>query len=92
MITLYRTNDVPESREVQSALEDSCLAHRIVDRGAAPAMLAAETADAILVDDGEVFRGAAEILPHVEQLVALRDLWHKYGSDACYCDEQGNIE
>lgn len=92
MITLYCTIDDPESRAVQSALEDSCLAYTIVDRGAAPATLAAETVDAILVDDGEVFRGSVEILPHVEQLIALRDLWHKYGSDACYCDEQGNIE
>lgn len=92
MLTFYRTEDNPEARTVQSALDDSCLAHRTVNRSAAPATLTDETAATILVDDDEVYRGAAEILPRVEELVALRDLWHKYGSDACYCDDEGNIE
>lgn len=92
MLTLYRTDGHPESRTVQSALEESCLAHKVVDRHQAPATLTDHATATVLVDDDNVYRGAAEILPHVEELITFRELWHKYGSDACYCDDEGNIE
>lgn len=94
MITLYRTNDSPEGREIESALKETCLAHKVVDLagGRRPAEVPDGATAPVLVDDGQVFRGTAEILPHLEELVAYRERWYKYQSDACYCDENGNIE
>jgi len=92
MIQVWRSRDDAEFRAVQSALTESCLAHEVVERESVTESLRPATAGVVLIDDGVAYRGAAEILPHLEELVLLRDRWHKYGSDACYCDDEGNIE
>jgi glutathione S-transferase len=94
MITLYRTAEDATGRELQQALEESSLAHDVVLVSAAgPGRegLPAGARPPVLVDDGRVYQDKAAILARLGELTALRELWHKYGSDACYCDEDGNV-
>jgi hypothetical protein len=46
----------------------------------------------VLIDDGAVYQDRNAIYAHLEELKAIRELWYKYGSDACYCGEEGNVE
>lgn len=95
MLTLYRTAADPAGRDLQQALEESCLAHEVVlvaAAGPAPESLPAGARPPALVDDGRVYQDRGAILAHLEELRAMRELWHKYGSDACYCDGEGNVE
>ena len=92
MLTLYGDQEASDWPAIRTAITETSLACQVLDRQAAPAALADQPDRTILVDDGDVFCGAGEILPHLEELIALRDQWHKYGSDACYCDDEGNIE
>jgi len=98
MITLYRKRGCPRCTDIEEALKELTLAHRVVDveegegaRGI-PENLGEPRRTPVLVDEGEVFRGSRAILDHLEGLKGFRALWYKFQSDACYCDEEGNIE
>jgi hypothetical protein len=95
MITLYRTAEDPWGQEVQETLRELCLAHDVVlvtasgpGRGSVPE----GASPPVLVDEGKVYQDRSAIHAHLEELRALRELWYKYGGDACYCDEEGNVE
>ena len=95
MITFYRTTEDAGNQEIQEALQELCLAHEVVfvtASGASRRGLPEGTRPPVLIDDGEVYQGRSTIQAHLEELKALRELWYKYGSDACYCGEEGNVE
>jgi hypothetical protein len=46
----------------------------------------------VLVDGEETFEGSDKIIRHLEELEDFARLWRKYQSDACYCDDEGNVE
>lgn len=46
----------------------------------------------ILVDDDRVIQGNKNIIAYLEELEWFRELWSKFQSNACYCDENGRIE
>jgi hypothetical protein len=41
----------------------------------------------VLIDEDGVFEGAGAILDHLRELEALKDLWYKFQSDVCYCED-----
>ena len=95
MLTLYRAPACPRCSGIQEVLEELAIAHQVVEvRTAAdlPEDLRSAGAVPILLDGDEVFLGSDRILEHVEKLKDFKALWYKYQSDACYCDDQGNIE
>jgi len=46
----------------------------------------------VLKDNGKMVQGEKEILRYLEEYKKLKDEWDKFQSDACYCDDEGNIE
>jgi hypothetical protein len=46
----------------------------------------------VLVNGGNTFQGHKGIIAHLQELDGFMDLWYKFQSDACYCDESGQIE
>ena len=38
------------------------------------------------------YNHTGQVVTDLEELKAIRELWYKYGSDACYCGEEGNVE
>ncbi len=94
MITLYRTPDCPRCSDIQSTLRDMAVAHEVVVLESADRLPAGLEADAlpVLVDDGAVVQGAEAIFERLEELEGFREQWYRFQSDACYCDEEGNVE
>ena len=94
MVTLYRTPDCPGCLAIQSVLKELVLAHHVVvaDPSDLPAALPQGTHLPVLVDEGVIYQGREAILAHLEELESFKELWDKFQSDACYCDEEGNVE
>jgi hypothetical protein len=45
-----------------------------------------------VLDEGRVIKGEKEIYRYLEDIGEFKKKWDKFQSDACYCDEEGNIE
>jgi hypothetical protein len=90
MITLYLHDD-EHGREIRSALEDLCLAHRVVfvDNGAARPQDLPPGEPPLLIDDGELHQGLPAIREQIRRLAELAHQWRVFQSDTCYCDETG---
>jgi hypothetical protein len=90
MLTLYCTHDCDQ---LEDELDSLCLAHRTVHLP--PDMAEESVPDGVtppaLIDDGQVFEGEDEIRHHVEELQEFRAQWDLYQSDACYCNENGDV-
>ena len=94
MLVLYKTPGCPRCSQVRQALEDLVVAHRVIDVESRED-LPEELRDGrlpILLDGEEVFQGSPAIIKHLEELEDFKAIWYKFQSDACYCDEEGNVE
>jgi hypothetical protein len=95
MIKFYRTSKCTGCAAIQETLETLCIAHETVlleSPKDLPADLARGGPPPVLVDGEDVIHGSEEILSHLEELEGFKALWDRFQSDACYCDEEGNIE
>lgn len=95
MITLYRLSGCPRCTAIEEVLREMAVAHSVVEVDSVaqlPNDLRETHAPPILVDGDEVIQGSQAILIHLEELAHFKELWYKFQSDACYCDEQGHIE
>ena len=95
MITFFRTSDCPGCEAIEEVLEDLCIAHKVVlvpQSGVPDESMPDEAKPPILVDDDKVIRGNKNIIAYLEELKGFKELWYKFQSDACYCDENGRIE
>jgi hypothetical protein len=90
MIKFYRTRKCSGCATIQDTLEELCIVHEtlvlespedlppdLVNKGGPP----------ILIDDRQIIAGSKNIIAHLEELEQFKELWYKYQSDACYCDE-----
>jgi len=94
MLTFYRTPDCPRCNRIQEVMEELVLAHQgvVIPSGENQVTdLPAGTRLPVLVDDGEVIQGSTAILEHLDRLEAFKQLWDKFQSDACYCDEDEGL-
>jgi len=93
MITFYRNEHCASCADIQEILDDMVLAHETVVLGPnQPSPLSPEGAPLpALVDEGRVYQGQQAILAHLKELRDFKQEWEKFQSDACYCDEDGNV-
>lgn len=94
MITFFRSSDCRECDAVEESLAEMCLAYKAVrsTAGDRPDEGFPEgSTSPVLMDDGERFEGGRAIRRHLEELREFKAEWDKFQSDACYCDEQGNV-
>ncbi|MEJ2049323.1 MAG: glutathione S-transferase N-terminal domain-containing protein [Calditrichota bacterium] len=95
MIRFYRTKDCPDCSAIQETMEDLSLAHKVVmvkDRAELPVEIPKNTRLPVMEDGEEIIQGHDQILHHLEELENFKAEWDKFQSDACYCDDEGNIE
>jgi hypothetical protein len=94
MITFFRTSDCPECGEIQDTLEELCLAHKVISLNGDDDVsgLPQGTHPPVLVDGDEVIQGREAIVAHLAWLEGFKAVWEKFQTDACYCDEEGNVE
>jgi glutaredoxin len=95
MIKFYRTRKCNGCAAIQDALEELCIAHETVvleSQKDLPPELTNKGGLPVVVDGRQVIVGSKNIIAHLEELEQFKELWYKYQSDACYCDEEGNVE
>jgi len=93
MITLYRTPDCPRCAGIQDTLEDLAIAQKVIEVDSVdevPEKLEHGRLP-VLRDGDEVFEGSKAVADHLEEMKEFKRQWYKFQSDACYCDEEGNI-
>jgi glutaredoxin len=90
MLVFYRTPDCPRCGDIEDALEQLAMAHRVVEvhsQEELPHAVAEKHKLPVLLDGDKMISGSDRIIDHLEQQEAFRDMWYKFGSDACYCEE-----
>jgi len=95
MLSFYRTKNCPRCEKIQEILRNLVIAHRVMFVQKEDEIL--ETLPEpfklpVLIDDDAVIQGSDEILKHLERLEEFKSLWDQYQSDACYCNEEENLE
>lgn len=89
-MTFYRKKSCPKCAQIQEALQELSLAHKVVivqRRDELSGLLPSDVKLPVLHDEGELYQGADAIMAHMEKLAAFKERWYGYQSDACYCDE-----
>ncbi len=93
MITFFATRDCLACQTIRETLEEMTLAHKVVVKdGPGDEGMREDTDTPVLVDDHDTVRGHQGILTHLERLGRFKAAWERFQSDACYCDEEGDIE
>ena len=90
MLKFFRTPACPACQAIEDILTELCLAHEVVlvsRDSMSKNKLPEGTRAPVLVDDGDVIQGSENIVGHLEKLKDFKELWYKFQSDACYCDE-----
>ncbi|MCB9098391.1 MAG: hypothetical protein H6632_02540 [Anaerolineales bacterium] len=93
MIELYRPVHCRECADIEAALKEMVLAHRIimVADGQQPDALPAATPLPAIKDEGQIFTGCTEIKAHLKELERIAFEWRKYQSDSCYTNEANDF-
>lgn len=93
MIELYRPLDCPTCRDIEDALKEMVLAHKviIVEPGRQPDALAPDTPLPTLKDNGQTITGQAAIEAYLRELEKIAEEWRKYQGDSCYVDGDSGL-
>jgi hypothetical protein len=93
MIELYRPVDCPSCADIEEALKEMVLAHRVitVENGNLPASLPVGTPLPALRDEGQIITGSQALKDHLQYLKHIAFEWRKYQSDSCYIHDDGGI-
>ncbi len=92
MITFYRTEECPHCAAIQEVLEGLALAHTVVVvEELEDPELPHDSQLPALEDDGQMIRGREAVLKHLEGLSEFKAEWEKFQTDACYCDDEGDV-
>jgi glutaredoxin len=91
MFIFYRSPQCPGCNHIQEILERLAIAHKVImvhsveeTKDKIPSV----TALPVLVDGEKVVQGRDAILARLEEIEKFKELWDKFQSDACYCDEE----
>ena len=90
MLKLIATDNCPGCKAVAEAMEELCIAHEVIfvsEKDDSKDKLPKGTRPPVLIDEGKIVQGSKNIIAHLEKLSEFKELWYKYQSDACYCDE-----
>lgn len=89
MIEFYRSARCASCAEIEEALEEMVVAHRVVvvDPARPPEGWAGDIPLPALKDGGQTITGQQAIVEHMKQLGQFVEEWRRFQADACYCDE-----
>jgi glutaredoxin len=90
MLQFFRTPDCAGCKAIEEALTELCIAHKVFlisENNKSEEQLPEGVKPPVLVDEGEIIQGNKPIIEHLEKLKDFKELWYKFQSDACYCDE-----
>lgn len=83
MIKLYRPAECPGCEEIEAVLQELVISHQVI--------VEEDRSIPTLEDNGQLYRGRQEIKGHLQELEKIVADWHRFQSDACYIDDDGEI-
>jgi hypothetical protein len=91
MIELYRPDDCLTCADIELALKEMVIAHKVITVAAnqQPEGLPPKTPLPALKDNGQIIAGQAAISARLRELEEFVTAWQRFQSDACYIDDQG---
>lgn len=93
MIELYRAIDCSTCTEIEEALKEMVVAHKVitVEAGQEYESLPVETPLPALKDNGRIITGQAAIAAYLKELERFVADWRRFQGDACYIDDEGEV-
>jgi arsenate reductase-like glutaredoxin family protein len=95
MMKFFRTENCPGCQDIENILKQLSLACEVIivkEKNDIPASLPSDIKLPFLIDEGRLIQGINDIVSHLNELEEFKSQWYKFQSDACYCDDAGNIE
>ena len=91
MIELYRPSDCAACAEIEEALKDLVIAHKIikVTPGQPLDALTPDTPLPAIKENGRIISGQAELTAYLSELEKFVADWQRFQADACYIDDDG---
>lgn len=93
MITFYSLKNDVNSEEIEDVLKETKTAHEVItveDKN--DSRIPKGKQPPLLVHDQQVVQGAADIFKYLQELKEYEKQWYKFQSDACYTDDEGNVQ
>ena len=90
MIELYRPLQSPASDEIEFALKELVVAHKVivVEPGASPDSLTSNTPLPLIKEKDKLISEPAAIKVYLKELEIFVAEWRKFQSDTCYLDSE----
>lgn len=90
MIELYRPVDCPTCADLEAALREMVVAHRVIviEENQIPAELGPDISLPALKENGQIVYGAEAIAAYMRELERFVVNWRRFQSDSCYIDEE----
>ncbi len=91
MIELYRPIDCPTCADLEAALQELVVAHRVivVEVGQIPVELGPDISLPALKENGQIIYGPEAIAAYMRDLERFVINWRRFQSDSCYIDDEG---
>jgi hypothetical protein len=89
MVELYRAVESAWSDEIEGALKEMVIAHRVITVHEGQKLPASLNELPALCYEGQCYTGQAIIKRQLAELAHFITVWGKYQSDSCYIDEDG---
>ena len=93
MIEFYRPADCDSCEEIEAALQEMIIAHKVivVKPGQRPDTLPVNTPLPALKDNGQIISGRTALTAYLRELEEIVADWRRFQSDACYIDDEGEV-
>jgi len=93
MIELYRSIDCSTCAEIEAALKEMVVAHKVITVEAEEEYeaLPTDTPLPALKDNGKIITGQRAIAAYLKELEQFVADWRRFQSDACYIDDEGEV-
>ena len=93
MIELYRSIDCLACTEIEAALKEMVVAHKViaVEAGQKNEALPVDTPLPALKDKNRIISGQTAITAYLKELEKFVSDWRRFQGDACYVDDEGEI-
>jgi hypothetical protein len=86
MIVFYRHKNCRGCDSLEEAMKELCIAYKTVVKPDEKE-LPSGTKLPVVVDEGRIAAGSKAVVAYLEEMSGYAELWRKFQSDVCYCDE-----
>ncbi len=93
MITFYALKNDPDCLDIKDTLDSLKTVHKIITvESKDDEKLPEDKKAPLIVYESETYQGIKEIYDFLEKQKEYEKQWYKFQSDACYYDDEGEIQ